>query len=323
VSYRIGVSQVSEPTSQIMVRVVGMGSPTHNELNKQFKDADGDLLADAPADAAKQLDPAVLKFSYVATENPEEYAKAWAPFVAYLSKVTGKKAEYVSFKDYPAQLKAMKAGQLQVVGLSTGAVPTAVNECGLVPVCTFGSPEGPGGYEMEIIVPATSSMTGPKDLKGHTLTLTDPSSNSGFKAPLMLMTHDLGMELDTDFNIVYSYGHEQSILGVADGHYEAAAVASDIVARMTTQGLVDSHKFKVIYKSERFPPAGLGYVYNLKPELAAKVREAFNSFQWKGTPLADEFAGAGYDRFVAISYKDDWALVRRIDDAFGEQQKVE
>ncbi len=82
-------------------------------------------------------------------------------------------------------------------------------------------------------------------------------------------------------------------------------------------------QYRVIYSSETFPTAGLGYVYNLKPELAAKIREAFLTFDWKGTVLEDKFSGAKQTKFVPVDYKNDWSLIRRIDDEMGIEQKIE
>src|SRR3954468_18683027 len=39
------------------------------KLADQFVDADGDLIADPPTDASKQIDPPTLFFSYVAQEE--------------------------------------------------------------------------------------------------------------------------------------------------------------------------------------------------------------------------------------------------------------
>ena len=41
--------------------------------------------------------------------------------------------------------------------------------------------------------------------------------------------------------------------------------------------------------SDSFPSTGYGYVYNLKPELAKKVEEAFFTFPWEGSALLNEF----------------------------------
>jgi phosphonate transport system substrate-binding protein len=79
--------------------------------------------------------------------------------------------------------------------------------------------------------------------------------------------------------------------------------------------VVDPAKIRTIYKSETFPTTGYGYVYNLDPKLVAKIKEAFFTFQWEGSALKAEFKDE--DRFVPITYKKDWSVIRKIDAANG------
>ena len=73
----------------------------------------------------------------------------------------------------------------------------------------------------------------------------------------------------------------------------------------------------MIYKSQTFPTTGYGMVYNLTPELQESIREAFFSFEWEGTALAEEFGRNGEDQFIEISFQDDWSVIRTIDEANG------
>src|SRR5262249_28642420 len=73
--------------------------------------------------------------------------------------------------------------------------------------------------------------------------------------------------------------------------------------------------YRTIYTSEKtFPPACFGYTHNLKPELAAKIREAFLSFEWKGTSLESAYKAANQSKFVPVNYKEHWALVRDVEE---------
>jgi phosphonate transport system substrate-binding protein len=149
------------------------------------------------------------------------------------------------------------------------------------------------------------------------MTFTDLGSNSGFKAPLVLLRNDFHLEPGIHYDVNVSYSHEKSIEGIAKRKFEAAAVADELLKRAVSRGLIEESQFRSIYHSEDFPPAAIGYVYNLKPELADQIRAALLSFDWKGTPLAKAYGPAGKARFVPISYKDQWSFVRYIDDEIG------
>jgi phosphonate transport system substrate-binding protein len=75
--------------------------------------------------------------------------------------------------------------------------------------------------------------------------------------------------------------------------------------------------YRVLSRSEAFPSAALGTPHNLDPELAKQLESAALGFDWAGTGLEREFASSGKRKFVPVRYKDDFALVRKIDDDTG------
>ena len=298
-------------------------TPVAHKLDARYTDADGDLVADAPTDPAKLISPATITFSYVAVEDAEKSRAAWKPFCDYLSKATGHPVEYVLLTSTNDEIKAMRDGKLCVAGFNSGAVPSAVNRAGFVPVCGVPTPDGSAMTHTAIIVPADSPLRSPTDLKGRELTLTDPSSNSGYKAPLVMLRSKFNLQPLSDVMLRYSGSHESSIAGIANHHYEAAAVAADMLDRETAAGHIKPDQYRIIYASDAFPTAGLGYAYNLAPDLAKKVREALLSFDWKGTSLEAELASTKSTKFVPVNYKDNWTLIRSIDDQMGFAQKLD
>jgi phosphonate transport system substrate-binding protein len=312
-----------ELNSGLVQTVVGLKDATPMVLDPKFVDSNGDLVAEGPADATHVIDPPRLGFTFVGTDNPEAYRDRFQDFVKYLSEKTGKPAEYVVVKNADEELRTLRDGVVQVAGVNTGNIPVAVNQLGFVPVCNLASEKGVSSYQMLIIVPANSPIQSVSDLKGHEIALTEPGSNSGFKAPLVLL-RDNELLPGQDFSIRYSGSHDKSIAGIAAGTYQAAAVASDLLRRAEADGKIRKEQYRVIYTSpENFPTAGFGYLCTLKPDLAAKVKDAFLTFQWKGTRVEREFAASDQSKFAPVSYKEDFKLVRRIDDAIRRIQSAE
>ncbi|MGD9635839.1 MAG: phosphate/phosphite/phosphonate ABC transporter substrate-binding protein [Pirellulales bacterium] len=285
--------------------------PAVNQM--ALPDKDGDLLADAPEDPAKCIAPDSLVLSFIAGEEEGIEESKWKELIDKLKEKTGKDVKYVHFTSVNDQLAALKNGEVHIAGLNTGIVPTAVQLDGFVPICTFGREDGTYGYTMEFLVPSDSKIKKLDDIRGHKVMFTRLDSNSGFKAPLvLLMDQPYNMLPDRDYEWGFSQDHEVSINKIAAKEFEVAPVASDILARMKEQELIKDDQFKSIYTSERFPPATLGIVYNLTPELQTAIREALIGFELKGTGLEGEF-GADATKLVAVNYKDDWANTRRID----------
>ena len=50
------------------------------DLDKRYCDANGDLIADTPTDAADLVDPDTLIFAYTPVEDPAVYKTAWSDF---------------------------------------------------------------------------------------------------------------------------------------------------------------------------------------------------------------------------------------------------
>jgi phosphonate transport system substrate-binding protein len=287
----------------------------HGTLDKQYCDRNRDLVADLPLDEKDWVDPDTIIFSYTPVEDPAIYAKVWDGFIKHMAEVTGKKVVFFPVQSYAAQYEAMRSGRLHIAGVNTGGNPVAVSCAGMVPFAMMAAKDGSYGYEMEIIVPAGSDIKSPADIKGHTMAFTSPTSNSGFKAPSALLKSEFGLVADKDFDTAFSGKHDNSVLGVANKDYEVAAVANSVMNRMIDRKVIDPASIVSIYKSATFPTTGYGYAHNLHPVVAAKIKQAFFTFDWEGSDLQKEFKKEG--RFVAINHKSDWDVIRKIDAANG------
>jgi phosphonate transport system substrate-binding protein len=122
-----------------------------------------------------------------------------------------------------------------------------------------------------------------------------------------------GLLPERDYQWSFSLDHEKSIRDVVEQKTDAAAIASDVLARLVNTGEVDKAAIATIYESESFPPATIGFAYNLKPELQDAIQQSMLGFDWSDTELQSEFGPMGAEKFVAVNYKDDWANIRRIE----------
>lgn len=286
-------------------------------LDQRYCDANGDLLADTPTDAADVVNPDTLVFTYTPIEDPAVYIEVWAGFIEHMQEVTGKEVIFFPVQSNAAQIEAMRSGRLHIAGFNTGSVPLAVNCAGFNPITIMSSLKGDFGYEMEIITFPDSGVSKVEDIKGGELTFTSPTSNSGFKAPSAILVSEFGMVAERDYEPVFSGKHDNSIIGVANKDYTAASIANSVLKRVIARGDVTADQIVSIYKSQTFPTTGFGISHNLDPELAAKIESAFYSFEWEGSALQDEFQKSGNEQFLAMNYQETWDVIRKIDTANG------
>jgi phosphonate transport system substrate-binding protein len=292
--------------------------PAHSfQLDSRFQDNDGDLVADVPTDPAQWVDPATLVFAYTPVEDPAVYADVWSEFIEHLAEATGKNVQFFPVQSNAAQIEAMRAGRLHIAGFNTGSNPLAVACAGFRSFAMMAKADDSFGYEMEIITYPGSGIASIEDLNGRNLAFTAETSNSGFKAPSALLKAEFGLEAGRDFTPAFSGAHDNSILGVANKDYDAAAIANSVKTRMIERNVVREDQLEIIYTSQTFPTTGYGVVYNLHPDLQEKIKEAFFSFEWEGSKLKEEFGKSGEDKFIPITFKDDWAVIPQIDEASG------
>jgi phosphonate transport system substrate-binding protein len=305
----------------ISLVVVGMnGTATadtcknRGDLDTPFCDEDGDLLADTPKSPDQWLDPDTLVFSYTAVEDPSVYENVFSELMNYIALKTGKKVKWYGPESYAAQVEAMRSGRLHVSGFAAGATVYGVNLGGFHPLAMMGNKDGTfRGYQLWLITQKDSDIKTVKDLKGRKVAHVTPSSNSGNQAPRALFK-SMGVEPDVDYTVVYSGKHDNSIMGVVNKDYDAAPVASTVMQRMMERGVFEPSEVRIIWKSDQFPGTSYGCVYNLSPKLQEKIKDAFLTFDWKGTGLEKDF-GKRADSFIAVDYAKHWNVIRTIQKA--------
>lgn len=287
---------------------------SRGDLDAQFCDDDGDLVANTPKDAKQQRDPSTLFMSNSPQEDPATYRQVWQPFIDHMASCTGKRVQFFDVTSSASAIEAMRSGRMHIGMLSTGDTAYAVNLAGAVPFAVRGDVNGPFGSRVLLVVKASSAFQKPADLKGKKVAHVAPSSNSGNLAPRALLPAQ-GLKPDVDYKVIYSGKHENSVSGVLAGDYDAAPVVDDVIERMAARGLIKKSDLRVLYTSPKFPPGSLSHAHNLVPELQKKIRDCTFSFKW--TPELQK-TQQGADRWVAVTYKKDWELVRQVARDAGE-----
>jgi phosphonate transport system substrate-binding protein len=330
----VAASANKRATEAQTVRAAGLvDASTSHRLAATFTDSRGRLLADPPASPDQFIDPPTIVVAHL--KGGEEYGDfPWSQFESRLAEVTGRKVVDSIYVHTPEQLDKIKTGQITLVALHAAETPFLVNNYGYQPVAVLGDDSGVNGNKLDIIVPANSLISKPADLRGKTLTCTLPSSITGYRAAVVLLMQNENLRPDVDYFLTWSLGQPRSIKGVAvNGEYEAAAVSDDKLKTLLDDGTISPSSYKMVYQSDVIPRTTIGWFYNLKPELAEQVRGVILTSLHQ--PAADKTAGpttapaesddattAAADEttrpmhFIAIDYKKDFDLVRRIDDRF-------
>jgi phosphonate transport system substrate-binding protein len=248
-------------------------------------------------------------------EDPAVYEKIFRNFTEHLSSCMNRRVVFFQVQSNAAEIEAMRAGRLHVGSFSTGPTAFAVNIAGAVPFAVRGTEKGVMGYHVITIVKKDSPFRKLADLKGKKVAHVAPSSNSGHMAPLALFPKE-GLVPDKDYKISFSGKHDQSILGVDSGDYDAAAVASDVFHRMAERGAIKEDNFRVIFQSPKFPNSAFAHAHDLEPAYRDQLKQCFFNYRFTAE-MQKAFDGA--DRFVPITYEKEWAVVRDVAKSSGEK----
>ena len=288
--------------------------PNRGDLDAAYCDANKDLVADPPLDPKKIKNPNTLVFSFSPLEDPSVYEKMFDPFVKYLAQCSGKKTVFFSVQSNSAQIEAMRSGRLHLAFFSTGTTNFAVNVAGAVPFAIRADEKGPHGFNLILVVRKDSQIHKIADLKGKKVAHTSPSSTSGNAVPRALFP-GLGATPEKDYQVLYSGKHDQSIMGVRSGDYDAAPVASDIFYQMVKRGVIKEDEFRIIYTSEKFPVNSLAYAHDLESSLRDRIVKCVLDYSFD-KELSKGMEGATH--FAPINYLNDWKIVRQVGEAAGE-----
>jgi phosphonate transport system substrate-binding protein len=317
-------------SDEASVRATGLVDAAPKRLAPEFTDENHTLLADPPKDATKLVDPPTLVLCHLIEKKGSDDGASivWEDLEKYLSTALGRPVTDMPVDNGPSQIDKIKTGAITIMALHGADAPFLVNNCGYHPVGVLGDDSGPLSKRMDIIVPAKSTLARAADLKGQTLTCTGPLSVVGYRAAILLLLKEDGLRPNVDYFVTWSLGQDESIAGVARGTYPVAAVSDDKLQSCLAKGHVklaygekgstsekvpvDKSMFKTIYQSPGlFPATTIGYFYNLKPELAGKLRAAIMAYKPTASDEVDEPM-----HFLPVDYSKDFALIRDIDDRF-------
>lgn len=230
--------------------------------------------------------------------------------------------EFTGSGTYATAIEGMAAEEIDVLLVSPQSFSQAKEKAGAELFATIDSDTD---YYSSFITQADNEdINNLDDLKGKNFAFADPSSSSGYLYPKATLIKDLSLDNDKleqsgyfFENVVFSGSHDNSIIGVSMGDYDAAAVASTVLKRLIDAGGVDEKSIKEVARSVDIPNAAYAVRGNLPDDLKQAIQEAFLSFD--DGKYFEALYGKPETRFTAIddSYYDEAVEAMRI--AGGEE----
>jgi phosphonate transport system substrate-binding protein len=231
-----------------------------------------------PVSSQGTAKPGVLTIGFIPAEDSRAMVRQSQAILEIVAKHTGMKIETFVGSDYNATIEALRAGHVDValLGPFSYVLATTVAPVEAFAVTVIARTMQPS-FKSIIIAGRDSKINSIADLKGRTFAFVDPGSTSGYMVPSAAFIKS-GITPEKDFRqVMYSGGHDATIVSVGSGKVDAGAVADRIYERGCAKGLADCNKLKVIWESQPIPNDPLLYRKNLSEDMKKRIREAFFS----------------------------------------------
>jgi phosphonate transport system substrate-binding protein len=196
----------------------------------------------------------------ISAENERDVLARFEPFARHFTEALGVPFRVFRATDYAATVEALRADQAEFGYLGPAAYALARRVAGekIVPIASGTDLQGGAGYHSVIIVRADAPYQSLADLRGRSFAWADPNSASGYAAPMFYMRRE-GVDPSAFFSRTsFSGNHEQSVIGLLNGTYDAVATwwtneQRSNPKRMEEKGMIPPGQWRVIWKSPLIP----------------------------------------------------------------------
>ncbi len=247
-------------------------------------------------------EPPRLRVAVGAMISPKETFLYYRQLLDYIGGKLGLEVQLIQRKTYTEINELFGKGGIDLAFVCSGPYANGKEKYGLELLAT---PQIHGShfYRSYLIVNRDSSHHSLEDLRGTMFAFTDPDSNTGKLAPTYWLAK-LGERPEAFFaKTIYTHSHDNSILAVAKGLVEGAAVDSLIWEYYHNKSPIFTSSTRIIKKSEPYGIPPLVTCRHLSPELKDRIRQLVFSMHLnpKGREILVELM---IDRF--IESQEDW-----------------
>jgi phosphonate transport system substrate-binding protein len=221
----------------------------------EYKAVDFSKTISVAAPEGKKPPEKMLRVAVAAMISPKETFIYYRELLDYIGRNTGHSVQLIQRKTYDEVNELFPKGQIDLAFICTGPFAASREKFGFEALATP-QVRGQPFYQSYLIVPKDSPYQTLEDLKGRVFAFTDPDSNTGAMVPRFWLA-ELGEKPESFFSkTIFTYSHDNSILAVAKGLVDAAAVDGHQWEYFERLSPNYTSKTRVIRKSQPFgsPP---------------------------------------------------------------------
>ncbi|GAB1360806.1 phosphonate ABC transporter substrate-binding protein [Rhodobacter sp.] len=218
-------------------------------------------------------------------ENAQDRMNSNECYRAAIEKELGVPVKIFTPADYDGVIQGLLGGTLDMswLGASGYAKIYLTDENAVEAVLTKQNMDGSTGYYSFGFARKDSGITSIEDAKGKVFAFAEPNSTSGYLVPAAELSETYGDLKQYFSEVKFSGGHEQTIVGVANGDIAAGVTWADGLGnwedgynsgafrKAADAGLVDMNDIVEIWKSKLIPEGPMVVRKALPQEVKDKV----------------------------------------------------
>lgn len=195
--------------------------------------------------------------------------QAYAPLFVELKNELGVDFEWIGSKSYDDVIRHITTGRADIGYVGPFAYIDAQDNHGVRLICRTLSKKKVEFYHSMIITRQDSGIDSLQDLKGRSISFTDPKSTSGFLFPMARLKRE-GLQMDDFSEVKYLKRHANSLLAVHKAHVDAGATSYTAIDKVD----IDFDDIKILWKSEPIYRGPWIAKKDLSDELFEKIQKA-------------------------------------------------
>ena len=279
------------------------------------------LLATAATVGAAQAEGITeFRIGILGGENAQDRLTSNECVRAYVQDLLGVETKLFTPADYDGVIQGLLGGSLDMAWLGASAYAKAylTDPEALDVVLVKTNLDGSVGYYSIGFARKDSGITSLTDMKGKRFGFGDPNSASGYLIPSIEIPQATGASMasgDYFGEVVFTGGHEQTIVAVNNGEVDAGVTWADgqgswedgynsgALRKAVDAGLVDMNNLVEIWKSKEIPEGPIVLRRALPAEAKEKIVTFLKELHGKDPQCAYNMAAGETSGFTPIAHE--------------------